>query len=166
MNLQASAVDEPKAEAYEALKLFSVLQLLDESIDPECCKLHLATLNEVGENPLDEYRHGRFDEWQTYQTQKNFERDMVVSLIALPERDHWLFAGVHDVQGRTQSVNPNPKFSGRLLYQYSMEKRPLVNSLCGRLSVHFKRPGRRSYLCAERWDYDLRVVEMFRAPLQ
>ena len=46
---------------------------------------------------------GDFDEWQTWQTRRNFEREFVLSLIQLPERNKWLFApGL--VRGREQSA--------------------------------------------------------------
>ena len=51
------------------------------------------------DDPLHVYFEGRFEEWQAEQTKKNFERPLVVSLIALPAPHSWLFAGVHDSQG-------------------------------------------------------------------
>jgi len=74
--------------------MFDLLAILNPSIRPDEAKLHLATWNGV-ENPFDVYLAGKFDEWQRWQTRKNFERKFVVSLISLPGTDRWLFAGVH-----------------------------------------------------------------------
>ena len=77
------------------MKLFDLLQTLDSAIEPACCKVHLACRNGV-ENPLDIYFAGNFDEWQAWQSKQNFQRPLVISLIALPQPSQWLFVGVYD----------------------------------------------------------------------
>ena len=72
---------------------------LDGDVTPGRCKLHLATWNGV-HDPLDLYLEGVFDEWQSDQNRRNFSTcDLIVALIAMPEPDLWLFAGVHNVLG-------------------------------------------------------------------
>ena len=48
--------------------LFTRLASLDRDVTPERCKLHLATPNREGNEPLALYRKGEFDEWQSYQS--------------------------------------------------------------------------------------------------
>jgi hypothetical protein len=71
---------------------------LDEELQPRKAKIHLATWDGK-KNPLDEYLAGQFEEWQSYQGQRNFGRPQVIALIALSMRNRWLFAGAYDSQG-------------------------------------------------------------------
>ena len=81
------------------MDLFTLLGPLDPDVTPDRCKLHLATWNGL-HDPLDLYLEGVFDEWQSDQNRRNFSRcDFIVALIAMPEPDLWLFAGVHGVLG-------------------------------------------------------------------
>ena len=120
--------------------LFDFLRLQEPLLDPRNCKVHLASWNGT-ENPLQVYFAGEFDTWQAWQTKRNFERDYVVSLIQLPERPLWLYAGAyeqvgsreHPTQGVTYFLNPLPN---------SME-------LAGRAVCYFDRPGRQPYLNGE-----------------
>ncbi len=80
------------------MQLFQLLASLDSELAPERCKLHLAGWN-GSEDPLDVYLAGEFDEWQSWQNEKNFERAFVVSLIDLSGSNRWLFAGVRDSDG-------------------------------------------------------------------
>ena len=130
-------------------------------IEPKRCKIHLACWNGI-RNPLDVYFEGWFDSWQAVQSQKNFKREMVVALIALPEPDRWLFAGVHDVHG----FNPFISKKGSELYQYSTSRRSATEELCGRLVVDFHRTGRQSYLVGERWEMDMKVAQIRSEPLK
>jgi GIY-YIG catalytic domain len=133
------------------MKLFQVLNALDPDLQARDCKIHLAVAHGA-EDPLDVYLAGNFDDWQTYQTRKNFERPQVVSLIALPQPAHWLFAGVHDASGC--ATRPDGRF------RYALARRPTTEELDGRLIVRFERPGRQSYLLAERWQDALLVAEL------
>ena len=136
------------------MKLFQIIQMLDDEIKPEDCKIHLAARSGKGENPLDVYLAGDFDRWQESQTQKNFQKKYVVSLISLPEKNGWLFAGVHD------SLGCKPKAKNSTCFRYSLRRREATNELCGRLVVRFDRTFRQSYLVAQRWVDDLIVAEM------
>jgi hypothetical protein len=80
------------------MRLFDLLRTLDSEIDTVRCKIHLACSNGI-DDPLQVFLAGKFDEWQAWQTKRNFERPLVLSLIALPQPAQWLFAGVHDVMG-------------------------------------------------------------------
>jgi hypothetical protein len=132
------------------MQLFQMLQLLDAEVKPEHCKIHLASWN--GEDdPYDVYLEGRFDEWQALQNKKNFERQLVVSLIALARPSQWLFAGVHDAQGCEAQGDG---------IVYRLRRRPGPNELDGRLIVRFERPGRQAYLLGEEWARSIEVAEI------
>lgn len=134
------------------MQLFQLLQTLDPDLAPKRCKIHLACWNGL-DDPLDVYLAGKFDEWQACQNQENFGRDFVISLIALPQTHHWLFAGAHDSLGCTW-VAKGP------FWRYKLRRRSGTNELDGRLIVLFKRTGRQSYLRGENWSAALEVAEL------
>ena len=80
------------------MHVFDMVRLLVPELEPNKTKIHLAGWNGI-QDPLDEFLAGRFEEWQRWQTQRNFERPFVLSLIKLAARDRWLFAGLHKVLG-------------------------------------------------------------------
>jgi hypothetical protein len=114
--------------------------------------LHSGTAKD---DPLELYLAGEFDDWQQWQTKRNFQRDLVVSLISLPRTRnlHWLFGGVFSVHGCVRNNSYN-------LFRYDLRRRSEFDELDGRLVVSFKRPGRQSYLKCERWMEDLKVAEI------
>lgn len=140
------------------MKLFQLLGIQDAEIVDSDCKIHLASSNGF-EDPLDVYFAGDFDEWQRWQTQKNFKRSLVVSLIKLPARHRWLYVGVHRV-GKCQLHHNAGRNKDRDLFRYSMERVPTANTYCGRLVVSFARSGRQSYLNGDRWADKLDVTEI------
>ena len=66
------------------MNFFQLINSLDPEISSNRCKIHLA-VRAGKDDPLDHYFAGDFDEWQTWQTRRNFERELVLSLIQLPE---------------------------------------------------------------------------------
>ena len=139
------------------MRVFDLLSLLNPSIRPEEAKVHLATWN--GEdNPIDVYLAGEFDEWQCWQTRRNFERKFVVSLISLPGPDRWLFAGVHN------STTPE-WLEDHKLYRYALTEDQSCKEMNGRLVASFHRPGRQSYLNAENWSQKIFLSEVFSESL-
>ena len=134
------------------MNLFDVLSVLDPSLDPSECKIHLAVWNGE-EDPLAMYFEGCFDDWQAWQSKRNFERPIVVSLIALPARHCWLFAGTH-------ASDASRWEEARKLYRYELVRRPDTDELDGRMVIRFHRPGRQSYLFAERWADQMNLEEV------
>ena len=134
------------------MKLFPILQILDPELKIEECKVHLASSNGT-EDPLDVYHAGGFDDWQARQTKKNFERDFVISLIALPQPDRWLLAGVYDAQ----DCGPG---DGLAPYRYTLRPRAQTDELNGRLVVDYNRDARNSYRDAENCAVSMRVAEI------
>ncbi len=133
------------------LKLFEILTLSYPTLSPKHSKIHLAGWN--GEDdPLDEYLAGRFEEWQRWQTKKNFERKFIISLIQLPQKDRWLFADCYKSKGCTQKDT-------LLYYQTSVISE--LSYLSGRLVVDFERKGRQSYRIGENWCEKLHIAELY-----
>lgn len=132
------------------MKLFDILKLKIPSLKPEDCKIHLAVWN-GNEHPLEEFIQGRFQEWQNWQTNENFQRPYIVSLIKMDNK--WLFAGLYKSLGLAAK-------SKKGSYYYNTEVVHDLESLNGRLVIEFQRPGRQSYLKAEKWTKDLNVSEL------
>jgi len=132
--------------------IFPLIALLNEHVVPRQTKLHLATWN-GSQNPLDVYLDGGFYEWQRWQSRKNFERNFVLSMIALPAANQWLFAGVH----RSAKVE---LLNGDNTFYYPLAEVEELKELNGRLTINFERPGRQSYLNADTWFERLRLAEI------
>lgn len=141
------------------MRVFDMIRLLVPELEPHKAKLHLANWNGY-HDPLDVFLAGEFPDWQSYQSQRNFERQFVVSLIKLKERDRWLFAGAHLVEGTCHRV-PDPTVSGQECWRYPMSELEATSDLTGRLVAHFTRPGRNSYLNAETWVDKLTLSEIY-----
>jgi len=134
------------------MKLIDILHIYLPELNPSSCKIHLA-IWDGAENPLELYFQNRFDEWQTWQSRKNFQRELVISLINLNRRNKWLFAGIFS------SISSNWE-ADRSLHQYELEKLPETDEIIGRAIVNFSRPGRQSFLNAERWMNDIEFSEL------
>ena len=121
--------------------MIGIVKLLKASgigIKPDDLKIHLACWNKH-EHPLDVFFAGGFEEWQRWQTKRNFECAQVLSLIDLGQ-NRWLFAGVHEVLGS----KPHPECSAHFRYSTRLLKNQ--NDLIGRVVVQHKRSGRASYI--------------------
>ena len=134
------------------MHLFDILTLLVPELTPSSAKLHLATWNGT-EDPLDVYLAGTFDEWQRWQSRRNFPRPFVVSLIALRETNKWLFAGAHQSEGEEWVERKKAHY-------YTLVEVAAASELNGRLVAHFERPGRQSYLNADAWSTRLLLSEV------
>ncbi|WP_417347435.1 GIY-YIG nuclease family protein [Ferrimonas sp.] len=134
------------------MKLFELLSLKKPEITEANSKVHLAVWNGE-ENPIDVYLAGDFEEWQRWQSRRNFEREYIVSLIQLPGTNRWLFAGCYNSLGCSYLEKHEYNY-------YSTEEVQQVNCLSGRLIIDFKRSGRQSYLLAENWSDAMLVSEL------
>jgi len=134
------------------VRLFDLLQVASPGLEPEHCKLHLATWNGE-EDPLDVFLAGNFEEWQRWQTKRNFKRKHIIALIALPASNQWLFAGLYTSHGVEWKEQHN-------LYYYQLARDLSCTEYEGRLVVAFSRTGRQSYLNAENWASEISVAEL------
>lgn len=139
---------------------FEIIKLAGD-LDPNSIKLHLAG-RDNHDDPWLLYREGEFEEWQNFQSKKNFERPIVLTLISLPGKNRWLFAGVYRVVGREIRFYEK---SNKDLHYYNLAHVPGYNDLDGRLIVNFKRPGRNSYLDAEKWLGQITVEQILDKPM-
>ena len=135
------------------MKLTDIIGLVDDSIKLEDCKVHLACWNGK-ENPVDLYLAGNFEEWQARQNKKNFARKYIVSLINLPEKDKWLFAGCYEVFGH-EDLRDVKKY-----YRYDTKEIDAFSEYSGRVVVNFKRRSRQSYPYLENVAPEIIVSEM------
>lgn len=132
--------------------VFDLVRLMDLDITPDNTKVHLAAWN-GSEDPLQVYFQGEFDDWQTWQTQRNFDLPYVLSLIKMPEEDRWLYVGIYASSGY-ESLEDGQHF------RYRLKAQPACSELAGRLLVKFTRPGRQSYLDANEYEQDMVVHEL------
>jgi hypothetical protein len=123
------------------MNIFELVRLMDPRVTPRNSKVHLAGWNGT-DDPFRVYLEGRFDDWQNWQTRKNFEREHVLSLIQLPERGRWLYAGVY-ASGGCEWLDEHK------LHRYKLGALTSCAEFAGRLIVSFERPGRQSYLNGE-----------------
>ncbi len=138
------------------MRVFDLLRLMEPTIAPDETKVHLATWN--GEdNPLDVYLAGDFPEWQRWQTKRNFEKRFVVSLIALPAPNKWLFGGAYAAAGCEKRQSN---------YYYQLNEISSCAQMNGRLIAHFERPGRQSYLKGDRWADQILLSEILAERLR
>ena len=141
------------------MRIFDMLRLLVPELEPSHTKLHLAGHNGL-EDPLDVFLAGAFPAWQMTQNQKNFERPFVLSLIKMAERDRWLFAGVHRVMDQA-SWGPDVWVGRGECWNYPLVEVEAASALTGRLVASFTRPGRNSYLNAEKWADAITLAEVY-----
>ena len=125
LGLRGGIAVEGRSSQGGTMRLFQVLQVLDDELVPERCKLHMAVWN-GHDDPLDVYLRGQFDDWQCQQGRRNFERDFVISLISMASLNRWLFVGAYD------AVACERRTDGGYLYQ--LRKRELASELDGVLS--------------------------------
>lgn len=132
------------------LKLLDLIRLAGVTL--EDYKIHCAT--GFNPTPLEAFYENSFKQWQEYQTKKNFEREHILSLIAMGDSD-WLFAGVYKVDGvMAKSGN------GESWFEYSTTEISGLDHLSGKAIITFDKKFRASYLKGERYADNLTVKEI------
>jgi hypothetical protein len=121
------------------MKLIDFLHANRVPLNVKNYKVHLATNASGTDTPLQAFFDGWFQEWQEWQTRRNWECEHIVGLIKLPERDRWLFAGVYKVLGHDWLEEKNH-------YKYRTEPVPGHEDWIGRVIVGHHRSGRAAYL--------------------
>lgn len=117
-------------------------------------KVHLATSKKGKHIPLFEFQKGKFEQWQSYQNQKNFERSFILSLIYF-SKGEWLFGGIYESL-EVKKVKDH--------YEYQTKLSDKGKSLIGRLVIDFKRDFRQSYLKLENYIDEFNVLEVKKTP--
>lgn len=144
------------------LKLFDLLKLSSDSFVPEACKLHFARMNDDGDDPLEVFKRGEFDEWQSRQTKRNFSRPFVVALLTMPG-SKWLFAGIYSVDGEPPFIQEDGW--SRSMFKYPMTRLDAQKAPSGRIIVNFDYRSRQTYPFAENHADELIVSEILSEPL-
>jgi GIY-YIG catalytic domain len=117
-------------------------------------KIHLAQ-GGGATSPLIAFWKGNFeDDWQCWQTKRNFERKFIFSLIDCG-KDEWLFAGIYEVI--SHEFNESTK-----VYKYKTKLLNLYESLIGRLVIKYPKTFRNAYPNMETcWD-DFYISEILK----
>ena len=139
------------------MQLIDFLRAVDPQISGQNTKIHLATWN-GREDPMDEYRAGRFEEWQRWQSKRNFPRPIVISLIDYERPSRWLYAGTYDIGQCEWRKEDN-------CYRYESTLRQAAAEFVGRLVVTYERDGRQPYRNLDTCQDLLRVSHILPEPL-
>ena len=138
--------------------LFDFLRLQVPGLTAHATKIHLARHNS-SEDPLDVFIAGRFEEWQRWQTKRNFSRPYVVSLIQARHTQRWLYAGTFTVEG-IEDKQPREEPWMANCYRYDLKKLDVADTYGGRMYVNSVYKGRTSYLNGETLFNGLTVQEI------
>lgn len=117
-------------------------------------KVHCATGSNDLFAPKYAFLDGKFKDWQENQTQKNFERKYILSLIYW-NKDEWLFAGIYESIS-VKEVNDICK------YKYETKLLDISENFIGKLIVSFKKDFRASYLKLENHIEKMEILELKR----
>ena len=105
-------------------------------------KVHFATGSFEKEKPYNAFLIDEFKDWQERQTNKNFRRKFILSLIYY-EKDVWMFGGIYKVL----SIVPKPikDDTGWTGWKYETELTEQAVDYIGRAFFKFKKEFRASY---------------------
>ena len=136
------------------IKLIHLLRLA--GIDLGDYKIHCAIDTSRNNEPLEMFFAGDFKSYQEIQTQKNFNKPYILSLIHLND-DKWLFAGVWRVLGLE---NKKIRQDGKFFFKYNTKIIKGLEHLTGRAIIHFEKNFRASYLIGSKYEDRLHVSEL------
>lgn len=148
-------------------RVSELLRLRIPDFDVSATKVHLAQWN-GRENPLDVFHEGQFERWQENQTQRNFQRRYVLSLIQTNRPDIWLFAGLWQRIGgperRAETWLTSLGQDAPECWVYNLAPVSGANSLSGRLHVRFEKSARANYRNMETLDDQIIVSSLVETP--
>lgn len=121
------------------IKLIDLLNINeDDFVD---YKLHFAIGRDNKREPYNTYLIDNFKDWQERQTQKNWTRKYIISLIYYG-KDLWLYGGVYEVLPTKPVPITNGDWNG---WKYETKLLDIQNDLIGRVLFYFKKEFRASY---------------------
>ena len=120
------------------IKLVDFLNIKD--CDLNNYKIHFAIGTKDKLEPYQTFLIGDFDEWQSIQTNKNFNLDYVVSLVYY-KKDVWMFAGVFKINGEPREI----EYKGKRHWKYDLEKTGVQSDMIGKCFFEYKKEFRASY---------------------
>ena len=122
------------------INLCELLQIKKEEFSDY--KVHFATGSTDKNSPLNAFLIDDFQNWQERQTNRNFTRKYILSLIYY-DRDIWMFGGIYKV------LSQNPAQiklgNGKNRYKYQTELVQKATEYIGRAFFKFKKNFRASY---------------------
>ena len=122
------------------IKLLDVLKIPENEL--KNYKVHFATGANDKLKPYKKFLIGEFKEWQEQQTNKNFSRSYILSLIYY-RKDLWLFGGIYRVTGKPTRIELSGEhWKG---WKYRTELVDCQTDLIGRAFVFYKKEYRQSY---------------------
>lgn len=122
------------------LKLLDVLKITES--EWENYKVHFATGTNDKLKPYKKFLIGEFKDWQEEQTNKNFSRPYVLSLIYY-EKNLWIFGGIYKILGAPTPVDHfEEHWRG---WKYNSELVDRQADLIGRAFVFYQKEYRQSY---------------------
>ena len=139
--------------------LIQLLTSLLPSLKLPNTKVHLAQHNGL-EHPMDVYLAGDFDEWQSWQSRRNFECEYVIGLVELPGTKKWLLAGVYD----SLKLNDTKAKKENRDFVYDYRRMPEFAELEGRLILDYTKP-RGNYLWLETCLRSMIVSSILEKPM-
>lgn len=121
-------------------------------------KVHFAIGGKGRDNdtPLRLFARNKFKEWQEDQSQRNFERKYVFSLIYY-KKNEWMFAGIYEVISSKKIKRENKvrtQYDTRLLDKYE--------GFIGKLIITYNKEERQSYRFLETVYKNFKFVEILR----
>ncbi len=133
------------------MKIKDLIELSDEIITNS--KIHFAIGPKDRFEPLYAFYRDEFKAWQENQSNNNFKKDYILSLIYFG-KDEWLFAGIY-------KQNSIIQVEGRFIYETTLQD--YGRDLIGKLVIYFKKPFRQSFpfliKCIDKFE----LVEILRA---
>lgn len=121
------------------IKLVDLLKL--NTADYANYKLHFAIGRSNKSEPYNTFLVDKFKEWQECQTQKNWTRKYIISLIYY-KKDLWLYGGVYEVL----PTPPRAAMNGQnKCWIYETKLLEAESDLIGRVVFYFKKEFRASY---------------------
>lgn len=105
-------------------------------------KLHFAIGRNDKREPYNKFLVDKFKDWQECQTQKNWTRKYIISLIYYG-KNLWLYGGVYEVL--PTAPNPIQEENGWNGWKYETKPVDVQSDLIGRVLFYFKKEFRASY---------------------
>ena len=121
------------------IKLVDLLNIAES--DYAQYKLHFAIGRDDKKEPYRTYLVDRFQDWQERQTQKNWNRKYIISLIYYG-KNLWLYGGVYEVLPTKPVPITNGDWKG---WKYETKPLDVQSDLIGRMLFYFKKEFRASY---------------------
>ena len=153
INPEIIQVDSSSNSSYDEImiKLLDLIERADVSLS--YFTIHAARQGSPDNPALEAFYKHDFKNWQEEQTQENFKRDHIVSIIYL-DGVRWLFAGVYSVEG-VKPINKN-----KIRFKYATTEVGGLEHLTGRVIVNFEYKHRNSYLVNKKYHKQLQVAEI------